>query len=106
MMLNVFSEVLMQQTNKKELRYYFGKKFYRNNALGYWMATHNGSIYAHRWVWFNYFGEIPPGMHIHHIDENTSNNEISNLQMLSRLNHLKYHRRKKQIDPRQLMLPI
>ncbi len=48
-------------------------------------------IHAHRWVWINHYGAIPEGMDIHHIDEDKSNNEIENLQMLSRSEHLKLH---------------
>lgn len=90
----------------KEHKIYFGKKFYKNSSIGYWQSTKSAAIYAHRWVWMMYFGEIPKGMHVHHIDGNRSNNDITNLQMLKPSDHMKFHWRKKRYDPRQLMLDI
>ena len=45
----------------------------------------------HRAVYIYYFGEIPAGYEIHHIDENKSNNDISNLVMLSKSEHQSLH---------------
>jgi hypothetical protein len=72
----------------KEVRIYFGKKFYQQKD-GYW--ANMMPIQAHRWVWINHYGSIPKGMDIHHKDGNKSNNEIENLEMLSRSDHLKRH---------------
>jgi hypothetical protein len=69
-------------------RKYFGKKFYKTPD-GYWQNMM--PIHAHRWVWINHFGAIPQGMDIHHKDGDKSNNEIENLEMLSRSDHLKRH---------------
>ncbi len=49
-------------------------------------------ISIHRVVWFYYHGEIPEGnYHIHHIDHNKSNNDIFNLQLLTRKEHRRTH---------------
>lgn len=49
--------------------------------------------YIHRLVWENFFGEIPEGLEVDHIDGNPSNNSLSNLQLLSRRdNNQKYNR--------------
>ena len=91
----------------KNHRIYFGKKFYRDiGNQGYWRATTNPLLYAHRWVWMMNFGEILPGMQIHHIDGNPSNNEIYNLQMVTQSQHMKFHWRQWKHDPRQLLLAI
>jgi hypothetical protein len=74
----------------KEYRIYFGKKFYKNSQ-GYWVCTTQPIPWAHRWVWINHNGEIPKGLDIHHIDEDKSNNEIINLQLVNRSDHLKIH---------------
>jgi hypothetical protein len=88
----------------KEYRIYFGKKFYKQKN-GYW--ANMMPIHAHRWVWINHNSAIPKGMDIHHKDGDKDNNEIENLEMLSRSDHLKQHwkegrydldRRKKQLD--------
>ncbi len=45
----------------------------------------------HRAVWEYHNGKIPKGYHIHHIDEDRNNNDISNLEMLSAFDHLSKH---------------
>lgn len=71
-----------------EFRKYFGKKFYKQKC-GYWVNMM--PIHAHRWVWINHHGAIPKDMDIHHKDGNKDNNEIENLEMLNRSEHLKKH---------------
>ncbi len=45
-----------------------------------------------RIVWQLRHGEIPPGMGIHHKDCNKLNDEISNLELVSKAEHLDEHR--------------
>ena len=87
-----------------EIRKYFGKKF-KKQKDGYW--ANMMPIQAHRWVWINHHGAISKGMDIQHIDGDKDNNEIENLEMLSRSDHLKkhwqegrfdLHKRKEQLD--------
>lgn len=40
-------------------------------------------VLVHRVVWETFNGAIPKGMEINHIDENTSNNALSNLSLLT-----------------------
>ena len=48
--------------------------------------------YVHRLVWETFVGEIPSDKQIDHIDGDTSNNHISNLQLVTgRENIKKYH---------------
>ncbi len=76
-------------------RRYFGKKFWQQKD-GYWV---NGMpIHAQRWVWINHHGAIPDRMDIHHKDGDKSNNEIENLEMLSRSEHLKRHWKEGRFD--------
>lgn len=46
----------------------------------------------HRDVWMHHNGTIQGGMHIHHIDGNTSNNDISNLACITSKQHWDGHR--------------
>lgn len=48
-------------------------------------------IHAHRWVWICHHGYIPSTLDIHHKDGDKSNNEIDNLEAISRSDHLKKH---------------
>ena len=50
---------------------------------------HFGRI--HRAVYHYYFGDIPEGYEIHHIDENKANNDISNLVMMTKSEHRSFH---------------
>lgn len=45
----------------------------------------------HRAVWVYHNGKIPKGMHVHHIDGNKDNNDISNLTLLSAKEHMGLH---------------
>jgi hypothetical protein len=49
------------------------------------------TMLVHRWNWMQAFGEIPKGMHIHHIDENKLNNSLDNLEMISASDHKRLH---------------
>jgi len=66
----------------------------------------NGRVYAwngryfrksrsflHRDVWIHFNGPIPKGYHVHHIDHDTRNNAIENLQMVWGTTHLSTHQR-------------
>lgn len=50
-----------------------------------------GAEYLHRAVWEHYRGAIPPGHHIHHVDGNCQNNDISNLECLTPKEHAARH---------------
>lgn len=45
----------------------------------------------HRMVWEYHNGTIPKGYHIHHKDEDKSNNDISNLEMVWGGEHMSHH---------------
>ncbi len=45
----------------------------------------------HVLVWERNYGEVPDGMQIHHIDGNKQNNDISNLQLVTPLEHKRIH---------------
>lgn len=45
----------------------------------------------HRTVWQYHNGAIPKGYHVHHKDENKSNNSIENLELVKAEEHSRYH---------------
>lgn len=45
----------------------------------------------HRAVWEYHNGQIPQGYHVHHIDENRSNNQIGNLKLVEASAHISGH---------------
>lgn len=65
-------------------RYYLCGKYFERKTNGLTRRLH-------RIVWSYHNGEIPKYYHIHHIDENTSNNDISNLELILGSLHLSQH---------------
>lgn len=49
------------------------------------------AILLHRYVWLKYYGSIPKGYHIHHIDGDRRNNKIQNLAALDTKTHRRLH---------------
>lgn len=70
-----------------------GVVYYRVKS-GHYTANY---FAIHRTIWNYYNGDPPKGYEIHHIDENPANNEISNLQLLTRSEHQRIHRHGKAI---------
>lgn len=56
-------------------------------------------VYLHRIVWEHTNGKIPDGHEIHHIDENTLNNDIDNLKCIQYSVHQSEHIKKWFEDP-------
>lgn len=66
---------------------------------GYYQGYVDGiKIRLHRYVYICEKGAIPEGYHIHHIDFDKDNNDISNLVALSPYEHLKLHGDQKTLD--------
>lgn len=70
-----------------------GKTYYQYE--GRYFTRHDKKM--HRDVWEFYNGEIPKGHHIHHIDGDVTNNDISNLQLMEAKEHLKMEGKKRAI---------
>lgn len=47
--------------------------------------------HIHRIEWIKHYGEIPDGFVIHHKDEDKTNWNIENLELISRSDHVKKH---------------
>ena len=62
-----------------------------SDERGYYYNSTHGKIYMHRYVWEYYNGPIPKNHEIHHIDFDRSNNDISNLQLMTKSEHRKIH---------------
>ena len=74
-----------------------GERFKKDNKTGYYLSSGNlvngKRIRLHRYIWEYYYGEIPKGYDIHHKDHNKDNNDISNLEMLLKKDHIYLHKR-------------
>ena len=60
------------------------------------MSDNRGRILEHRYIMSEHLGRnLIPSEIVHHIDENKKNNDISNLQLTTRAEHIKIHATKK-----------
>lgn len=65
---------------------------FRDGRRVYARCVFNGKIMStHRAVWILHNGPIADGYDIHHIDGNGLNNNISNLQIITKDEHFKLH---------------
>ena len=75
--------------------YFDGKMFTRDERTGYYLCSTKNSDGVrkrmHVYVWEFYNGPVPEGYHVHHIDEDKSNNDISNLKIMPGSDHVSMH---------------
>ena len=74
----------IQVYNEKEYKLYPNERYFSR-----------GVKRLHRVVWETNNGSIPKGYDVHHIDSNTHNNDISNLMLLERKEHMIYTGKKR-----------
>lgn len=71
-----------------------GKRFYSDNR-GYWVTNTKDKKGTkkrlHVYIWEKYNGEVPEGYHVHHVDGDKGNNDISNLTLMNQSEHMRYH---------------
>ena len=79
--LPVNSIILKKHWKEKQQR-----KFIKISEPNKWKS------YSH-YIWEKHFGEIPEGYIIHHKDKNALNDNIENLALMSRAEHLAEHRK-------------
>ena len=79
----------------EKYQFFDGRKFTRDETTGYYLCSSHSANGVrkrmHVYVWEYYNGIVPKGFQVHHIDEDKSNNNISNLELLSITEHLSFH---------------
>lgn len=82
-------------TGKSYSRILYGKELTptSNGKAGYyqvplWKDSKCKRFYVHRLVWFAFNGEIPEGYEIDHDDQDKSNNNLSNLKLITRKDNM------------------
>lgn len=79
----------------KKIAIFNGRSFVKDEKTNYYLSSRpfeNGKRKRlHVYVWEYYNGVIPKGYHVHHIDHDKGNNEISNLQIMTTSEHMKHH---------------
>ena len=81
---------MIQYIENTNLAYCDGYKFRKDKKTGYWLCS---TLHKrlHIYIYEKYNGNIPKGYEVHHIDHNKDNNEIENLQLLTKKEHNKIH---------------
>src|SRR5579863_330996 len=82
----------------KETVIYHGRRYrryprskIRSHRFYFIASSKRGNRLLHRDIWQDAHGPIPPGYQIHHIDGNSLNNQLSNLECLTAREHLAKH---------------
>jgi len=84
------AEKILRSKKKLPFIIFNGKKYtLRNN--GYMACTDGERSLMHRDVWFFHNGNIPEDHDIHHINNDKTDNRISNLELLLKSEHTKKH---------------
>lgn len=90
-----------------------GIYFYKENKSGYYLGNvkipnrkRRYPMRLHNYIWQKYNGDIPKGYHVHHVDENKENNDISNLELLPSYAHLSLHAKENADLARENMLNV
>ena len=84
-----FTNIVDEDKHNSEEYQFFDGHWYKKTENGHYRGYHGK--YIHQAVWEHFNGEIPKGYIIHHIDGDKSNNEISNLQLMTQSEHKKLH---------------
>lgn len=83
--LYICDMITLKSKREVPIQMFDGKIYYQYE--GRYFTRHNKKM--HRDVWEFYNGQIPKGHHIHHIDGDVTNNDISNLQLMEASEHLR-----------------
>ena len=81
---------MIQYIENTNLAYCDGYKFRKDKHSGQWLCS-TLCKRLHIYIYEKYNGKIPKGMQVHHIDHNKDNNDISNLQLLTKKEHNRIH---------------
>lgn len=67
------------------------KKTWREKRGRWFCKTDEGWMQLARAVWIIANGPIPPGYEIHHVDKDSTNDSLDNLEVLTHAEHLRRH---------------
>lgn len=81
----------IQYIDNTNIAYYNGKKFHREGNKYYKRTEGKKQLYLHRYVYETEVGVIPDGYDIHHKDGNKANNDLNNLELLTKKEHRQAH---------------
>lgn len=71
-----------------------GYSFRRDKKTGYFLSAKpigDRRKRLHVYIWEKHNGRVPKGYHVHHVDKDKNNNEISNLMLMDEDAHAQLH---------------
>lgn len=74
----------------KKYAFIDGLRFVKDSRTNYFL-NRKYLIRLHRYIWEKFNGEIPKNFQVHHINHDKLNNDISNLELISRSEHMRHH---------------
>ncbi|WP_424926113.1 HNH endonuclease [Agrobacterium pusense] len=83
-------QIVMRRSDPRPSLMWRGVK-YTLRDHGYFASTVGNRSYLHRDMWEAEYGPIPPGYDVHHIDEDKTNNALSNFELHSQSEHGRRH---------------
>ena len=95
---------MIQYYDDHELACVDGYSFRIDKKTGYYLSSKKidgKRKRLHVYVWEKENGKVPKNFHVHHIDGNKDNNDISNLTLMARSVHEKYHGSKMDNEQRE-----
>jgi len=79
----------------------FDGQKYSRAPNGYYFRDEDGKrIYLHRAIWEKIHGPIPEGYHVHHRDNDPTNNAPDDLELMSGGNHAREHMKRHRNIPK------
>lgn len=80
---------------------YWYPSFKREYCFVYELKSGEEKVLLHRWVYQLAHGPIQKGFSVHHLDGNTKNNRLSNLELMETKRHLSLHNKGKKLTQEQ-----
>lgn len=97
---------MIQYFDNYDLACVDGYSFRRDKKTGYYLSSikiGDKRMRLHVYVWEKANGKLPKGYSVHHKDKNKRNNEIENLELLTKKEHAELHGRTMSEERRKLM---
>lgn len=91
---------MIQYIENTNIAYCDGYRFRKDKKSGYWLCSKLKKR-LHIYIYEKEYGEIPQGMEVHHKDHNKDNNDIDNLILLTREEHMKIHKKEMTDEERE-----
>lgn len=81
---------MITYSENKKFAFIDNLRFVKDNKTDYFLNRKH-LVRLHRYVWEKYNGKIPDNFQVHHKDHDKFNNDLSNLELMSKSEHMSHH---------------